>query len=91
MYVPSDFFFSSFVWMDAFQLRRPFTLERPCSYHIMNKEVDPVVENDAVLEPPDADHSFTCKVCNLLYAWKYLVSTESMCMTGQIKSIYRSR
>lgn len=29
----------------------------------MNKEVDPVSPNDAVLEPPDADYLFSAKVC----------------------------
>ncbi|KAK9721467.1 DBC1 [Popillia japonica] len=46
----------------AFPADKPFTLNKPCFFHIMNKEVDPVSPNDAVLEPPDADYLFSAKV-----------------------------
>lgn len=62
MYIPSDFFTTSFRWVDAFPPNRPFTMDRPCSFHVMSKEVDEVLENDAVLEPPDADYLFSAKV-----------------------------
>lgn len=62
MYIPSDFFSTNFRWVDAFPPHNPFTLEQPCSFHVMNKEVDAVVENLAVLEPPDADYLFSAKV-----------------------------
>ena len=62
MYIPSDFFYTNFRWVDAFPPHNPFTLEQPCSFHVMNKEVDAVVENLAVLEPPDADYLFSAKV-----------------------------
>ncbi|KAI4460282.1 cell division cycle and apoptosis regulator protein [Holotrichia oblita] len=62
LYIPSDFFTSSFRWIDAFPADKPFTLNKPCFFHIMNKEVDPVSPNDAVLEPPDADYLFSAKV-----------------------------
>ncbi|GAB6028545.1 Cell division cycle and apoptosis regulator protein 1, variant 2 [Chamberlinius hualienensis] len=62
LYVPSDFFHSSFSWMDAFSLSHPFSWERPCNFQIMNKEVDNVIENNAVLEPPDVDYTYTAKV-----------------------------
>jgi hypothetical protein len=62
MYIPSDFFSTNFRWVDAFPPHNPFTLDQPCSFHVMNKEVDAVVENVAVLEPPDADYLFSAKV-----------------------------
>nr|CAD7264073.1 unnamed protein product [Timema shepardi] len=62
MYVPSDFFSTNFRWVDAFPPHTPFTLDQSCSFHVMNKEVDPVIENNTVLEPPDADYIFSAKV-----------------------------
>ncbi|XP_017775351.1 PREDICTED: cell division cycle and apoptosis regulator protein 1-like [Nicrophorus vespilloides] len=62
LYIPSDFFCSQFRWMDAFPADKPFTLNKPCSFHIMHKDVDPVLENESVLEPPDADYLFSAKV-----------------------------
>lgn len=41
----------------------PFTLNKPCSFHVMHKDVDPCNENTAVLEPSDADYLFSAKVC----------------------------
>lgn len=67
LYVPSDFFSSHFRWVDAFPANAPFTLNKPCSFHIMYKDVDPVTENNAVLEPPDADYLFSAKVIFKLY------------------------
>ena len=63
MYIPSDFFNSSFSWIEAFPLHRAFELGKQCSYHVMHKEVDPIAKSDAVFEPPDADHLFSAKVC----------------------------
>ncbi|PSN50436.1 hypothetical protein C0J52_04927 [Blattella germanica] len=62
MYIPSDFFSTNFRWVDAFPPHSPFTLDQPCSFHVMNKEVDTVLENPAVLEPADADYLFSAKV-----------------------------
>ncbi|XP_015600550.1 cell division cycle and apoptosis regulator protein 1 [Cephus cinctus] len=62
MYIPSDFFSTNFRWVDAFPPHMPFTLNKPCSFHVMHKDVDPYVENTSVLEPPDADYLFSAKV-----------------------------
>lgn len=62
LYIPSDFFYTRFRWVDAFPPDKPFSLNKPCQFHIMNKEVEPVVENDAILEPSDADYLFCAKV-----------------------------
>ncbi|CAK9821569.1 Cell division cycle and apoptosis regulator protein 1 [Anthophora retusa] len=62
IYIPSDFFSTNFRWVDAFPPHMPFTLNKPCSFHVMHKDVDPCTENTAVLEPSDADYLFSAKV-----------------------------
>ncbi|XP_075217714.1 cell division cycle and apoptosis regulator protein 1-like isoform X2 [Lycorma delicatula] len=62
LYVPSDFFVSSFRWVDAFPPHRSLTLERPCSFYVMHKDVDPVIQNSDTYDPPDADYLFSAKV-----------------------------
>lgn len=63
LYVPSDFLISENRWVNVFQPQKPFTLNRPCLFHIMKdvSSVDESVEK-AVLDPPDADYSFSAKV-----------------------------
>lgn len=65
MYIPSDFFSTNFRWVDAFPPHMPFALNKPCSFHVMHKDVDPCIENTAVLEPSDADYLFSAKVCHI--------------------------
>ncbi|XP_062852153.1 cell division cycle and apoptosis regulator protein 1 [Trichomycterus rosablanca] len=62
LYIPSDFFDALFTWVDAFHLSRPFTFGNYCNFHIMHKEVDSLVKNTAVLDPPDANHTYSAKV-----------------------------
>ncbi|XP_043470873.1 cell division cycle and apoptosis regulator protein 1-like [Leptopilina heterotoma] len=62
MYIPSDFFSTNLRWVDAFPPHVPFTLNKPCSFHVMHKDVDSYTENSAVLEPPDSDYLFSAKV-----------------------------
>ncbi|XP_070153513.1 cell division cycle and apoptosis regulator protein 1 isoform X2 [Polyergus mexicanus] len=62
MYIPSDFFSTNFRWVDAFPPHMPFTLNKPCSFHVTHKDVDSCNENSAVLEPSDADYLFSAKV-----------------------------
>ncbi|KAL6257562.1 hypothetical protein P5V15_011136 [Pogonomyrmex californicus] len=62
MYIPSDFFSTNFRWVDAFPPHMPFTLNKPCSFHVMHKDVDPCNENTVILEPSDADYLFSAKV-----------------------------
>lgn len=52
--------------MEAFPLNRPFDVMHQCSFHVMNREVEPVCDNDAVLEPSDADYLFSAKVCRAI-------------------------
>jgi hypothetical protein len=63
LYVPSDFLFSDNKWTSTFQPQKPFSLNRPCTFHIM-KEVNPIDESveKTVLDPPDADYSYSAKV-----------------------------
>lgn len=62
LYIPSDFFDAVFTWVDAFPLTRPFQLNNACNFHILHKEVDPLAKNTAVLDPPDANHTYSAKV-----------------------------
>ncbi|CAG9769282.1 unnamed protein product [Ceutorhynchus assimilis] len=62
LYIPSDFFYTSMSWVNAFPADKPYALDKPCSFHIMNKELDSITNNDAVLEPADADYRFSAKV-----------------------------
>lgn len=62
LYIPSDFFDAVFTWVDAFPLTRPFLFSNACNFHILHKEVDPLVKNTAVLDPPDANHTYSAKV-----------------------------
>uniref|UniRef100_A0A3Q3EWA7 Cell division cycle and apoptosis regulator protein 1 n=1 Tax=Kryptolebias marmoratus TaxID=37003 RepID=A0A3Q3EWA7_KRYMA len=62
LYIPSDFFNAVFTWVDAFPLTRPFQINNACNFHILHKEVDPLVKNTAVLDPPDVNHTYSAKV-----------------------------
>ena len=69
MYIPSDFFRSTFTWQDAFPLPRPLGMGSSCAFHIMSKDVEPLEKNEAVLEPPDANYKYSAKVLPLLEAF----------------------
>lgn len=62
LYIPSDFFDAVFTWVDAFPLTRPFQFSNACNFHILHKEVDPLAKNTAILDPPDANHTYSAKV-----------------------------
>lgn len=72
LYIPSDFFVSIFNWIETFPLKQPYTLDKPCSFHIMHKDCDPCVKNDAVLKPSDLDYIFSAKVYNIVYSYSVL-------------------
>lgn len=67
LYIPSDFFDAQFTWVDAFPMSRPFQLGNYCNFYVMHREVDPIDKNAAVLDPPDADHLYSAKVCVLFH------------------------
>lgn len=63
LYVPSDFFHSQIRWSESFPPHAPFSIQKPCAFHVFHKSVaNPNAEEDAVLDPPDADSSFSAKV-----------------------------
>ncbi|XP_054722474.1 cell division cycle and apoptosis regulator protein 1-like, partial [Uloborus diversus] len=62
LYIPSDFCGVNFLWQEAFPPHRPFSMDHPCTFHIIGKDAEPVFENDAVLDAPDADYSYSAKV-----------------------------
>lgn len=62
LYIPSDFFNAHVKWGETFPPQMPFSLNNPCAYHIMSREIENPHASDAVLEPPDADYKFSAKV-----------------------------
>ncbi|KAL7021308.1 hypothetical protein ACKWTF_011834 [Chironomus riparius] len=63
LYIPSDFTSHENKWMNVFPMHKPFSIQKPCSFHIM-KDVTPVDETiaECVLDPSDADYSWSAKV-----------------------------
>lgn len=61
LYVPSDFFITQMSWVNAFPANAPYSINKPCSFLIMNKAVEPLKDFDAP-DPPDADYLFSAKV-----------------------------
>lgn len=62
LYIPSDFFSSEVRWVDAFPPNAPFSIRKPCAFHVMHKDVEPLHPNDVNLEPADADYLYSAKV-----------------------------
>ncbi|XP_055716251.1 cell division cycle and apoptosis regulator protein 1-like isoform X2 [Phlebotomus papatasi] len=62
LYIPSDFFHTNVKWPDAFPPNVPFSIHKPCSFHIMRKDVEPVICGELPPEPADADYLFSAKV-----------------------------
>ncbi|XP_018024334.1 cell division cycle and apoptosis regulator protein 1 [Hyalella azteca] len=62
LYIPSDVFVTRPLWSNTFPPHRPFPLPKPVGFHVMHKDVDSVLPNDAIYDPPDASHSFSAKV-----------------------------
>ncbi|CAH0729369.1 unnamed protein product, partial [Brenthis ino] len=62
LYIPSDFFNAYVKWGETFPPQAPFSINNPCTYHIMSKDVPNPNANESILEPPDADYRFSAKV-----------------------------
>lgn len=63
LYTPSDFTSHENKWMNVFPMHKPFSIQKPCTFHIM-KDVNPVDESiaECVLDPSDADYTWSAKV-----------------------------
>lgn len=61
LYIPSDFINTQIKWMKAFKPTAPFSINKTCSFHVMSKDVLSPEDNDAVLDPPDADYTYSAK------------------------------
>lgn len=53
---------TTYSWVESFPAHRPLPLDKPVSFHIFDKDVDPPEENTAIYEPPDADYAYSAKV-----------------------------
>jgi hypothetical protein len=67
LYVPSDFFNTQIRWIDAFPPNSPFSIQKPCAFHVLHKDVESPFENDTVLDPSDADYLFSAKVSQVFF------------------------
>ncbi|XP_070503451.1 cell division cycle and apoptosis regulator protein 1-like isoform X2 [Chironomus tepperi] len=63
LYIPSDFTSHENKWMNVFPMHKPFSIQKPCSFHIM-RDVTPIDESiaECVLDPSDADYTWSAKV-----------------------------
>lgn len=63
LHIPSDFYHASYKWHQSIPLDHPLKFITPCSFHIFNKNV-PRLANDnvSVLDPPDADYTWNVRV-----------------------------
>ncbi|XP_075156283.1 cell division cycle and apoptosis regulator protein 1-like [Haematobia irritans] len=63
LYIPSDFFHANMKWTETFTPDNPFSLRRPCQFHIMDKGLEsPFEQKLDDLEPDDADYVYSAKV-----------------------------
>lgn len=71
LHIPSDFYHSSYTWHQSIPLDRPLKFITPCSFHIFNKNV-PRLSNDNVsnLDPSDADYTWNVRVCLISFQTK---------------------
>ncbi|KAA0194922.1 hypothetical protein HAZT_HAZT005352 [Hyalella azteca] len=77
LYIPSDVFVTRPLWSNTFPPHRPFPLPKPVGFHVMHKDVDSVLPNDAIYDPPDASHSFSAKNSFINYAEWYTLEDTS--------------
>jgi hypothetical protein len=62
LYIPSDFINVKNSWQNSLPLNRTLKFNNRCLFHIMRKDAHSISENDAIYDPPDADHTWTVKV-----------------------------
>lgn len=64
LHIPSDFYHATYKWHQSIPLDHPLKFITPCSFHIFNKNVPRLFnENVAILDPPDADYTWNVRVC----------------------------
>ena len=75
LHIPSDFYHTSYTWHQSIPLDRPMKFITPCSFHIFNKNV-PRLGNDqvSVLDPTDADYTWNVRVS----FWVFVKEEEMM-------------
>ena len=63
LHIPSDFYHASYSWHRSIPLDRPLKFITPCSFHIFDKNVPRLLDNNvSVLDPPDADYTWNVRV-----------------------------
>lgn len=81
LYLPSDYVDLSFDWVRSFQLDLSLDLSNPIQFHVFNKDVDFIGEEEIQdLDPEDADHRHQVKVLLLSHAGKSEVVKKAFCL-----------
>ncbi|CAD6194612.1 unnamed protein product [Caenorhabditis auriculariae] len=83
MYLPSDFVDMSFDWSSRIPLEMSIDFTNPIQFHVFHKDVDFPLgpgEEEAILEPDDADHRHQVKVLLLSHAGKSEILKKAYCL-----------
>ncbi|KAK2725703.1 cell division cycle and apoptosis regulator protein 1-like isoform X1 [Artemia franciscana] len=83
LYVPSDFFFTKSRWQESFSFEKPLGLDHLSSFHIFNKEVEPVGFDPTETHPLDADYKYSAKVMLLSLAGLEEIYKKSLVLTEE--------
>ncbi|CAM4740247.1 unnamed protein product [Rotaria magnacalcarata] len=63
LHIPSDFYHASYAWHQSIPLDHPLKFITPCSFHIFNKNVPRLFDdNVSIIDPPDADYTWNVRV-----------------------------
>ncbi|CAF0968873.1 unnamed protein product, partial [Rotaria sordida] len=63
LHIPSDFYHTSYIWHQSIPLDHPLKFITPCSFHIFNKNVPRLFnDNVSIIDPPDVDYTWNVRV-----------------------------
>ncbi|CAF5014316.1 unnamed protein product, partial [Rotaria socialis] len=63
LHIPSDFYHASYAWHQSIPLDHPLKFITPCSFHIFNKNVPRLFDdNVSIIDPPDADYTWNVRI-----------------------------
>ncbi|CAF4566124.1 unnamed protein product [Rotaria sp. Silwood1] len=63
LHIPSDFYHTSYTWHQSIPLDHPLKFITPCSFHIFNKNVPRLFnDNVSIIDPPDVDYTWNVRV-----------------------------
>ncbi|CAF4085158.1 unnamed protein product [Rotaria sp. Silwood2] len=63
LHIPSDFYHASYSWHQAIPLDHPLKFITPCSFHVFNKNVPRLFnDNVSIIDPPDVNYTWNVRV-----------------------------